>query len=1292
MRFFFPMLLLLFAGGHCAQAQNFALTSENVEARVLRLTDDGRIACDHAQPEEIEPITAGKQLDMTLTDVYSTSDPDALSGLRIVLRVSDRLLAHPKALLAFRRAAATWERHITTPMTIALTVDFGPDRFGSSFRPGLLGVARVSYHGRNGSGFIALGIDSLITQLKAQHQNDSQLLALYEALPDTIRLLEDADSNSVRNKTGFIAPWAVMQALDVYERNRASPPSVSTIGINSKWAWDFDPLDGIEAGKHDFEGIATHEIGHALGFTSAVTGGSRGSLLPWDLFRVRPGTVDPNDLRTFTEAVRVGYEGPASTDTLTIENDLAYFKGTQVFFDGLVERELATGVDGQASHWRYGAYRPPSLGAQRNIGVMDPYSGTGERSVLTNDDLRMLEVIGYNVAYDVPGAQVEIARNGTALNQHSFIETVDLGDAALGAAPSYQFNIRNTHTAHNLEIRSTVQMHNAVSSEIQVEVSPQTATVSPGFDQPLTLTISSTPAAGVFEGRLRIETSDENHRVVEIPFRFSVGGVQAPTLVLSTTDLGYLGDVTAGQPLTHTLELSNAGTQSLNYEARFGVLLTHQNTFPVPGKHATSTWPADLVFGASTPKRILYETDFETDWGGFTAADPDSILWQRTQDDHASLSGHSLPTAVQFVGGKDYNSRLVSPPIELEQIRTGELLFLGFNYISQGVDHITNLYPSDMISVQISFDGGVTYNKIARNGSGLESSRSTWHTAMFHIPIPVERSHPPQIAFQYQSDIYSPDFYIDDIQLLALDGALPLQFSPQKGELAGGQAQSLTFDIKAGTLAPGYYQGQFVLHTNDTAQRAVTIPFAFSVTLPSAPRLAVAPASLNIAATAGEQVETEISLQNTSPAPLSFVRLLEPALSNFATPYDGPVETVAYTRDDILASALLPGRFYGIGMTQLPDGRILIADFLNKGQTAVLNEQLELIEIAPGLSGELPTYGVAFNSATQSLWFALPDSVYEAVLEDGQLVSTGRGSSVSAPTRMTYSEALNAFIAPRDGLIYAFDHDGVMLSGYPFPVQTRIRSISTYGGIIEGYVGRATLGQLDQMGNFFPSAKKMNLSGVKKDSFDTLGTLLRDRTKPNERMYVVMTKRGAPGQWRTEVVAIDPPDLPRAWRSPIKARSPVYGVEMPENAEAGIALVFDAEHLEAGTYEEPLAFLTNNPAQPIVRVPTTFSVQAGPVAIEPSSGDIPVRFALAQNYPNPLAASTAIGFHLPQPEQVVIKVFDVTGREVETLVDEFYQAGQYQTSWKADNLADGVYLYRMQTGHYVASRKLIVLR
>jgi hypothetical protein len=88
----------------------------------------------------------------------------------------------------------------------------------------------------------------------------------------------------------------------------------------------------------------------------------------------------------------------------------------------------------------------------------------------------------------------------------------------------------------------------------------------------------------------------------------------------------------------------------------------------------------------------------------------------------------------------------------------------------------------------------------------------------------------------------------------------------------------------------------------------------------------------------------------------------------------------------------------------------------------------------------------------------------------------------------------------------------------------------------------------------------------------------------------------------------------------------------------------------------------------------------------------PFEFRLVQNYPNPFNPSTRIAYSVQGSGFTSLKVFDVLGREVATLVNEEKQPGEYSVTFDASNLSSGVYVYKLQAGGFTASKKMIVMR
>ncbi len=109
----------------------------------------------------------------------------------------------------------------------------------------------------------------------------------------------------------------------------------------------------------------------------------------------------------------------------------------------------------------------------------------------------------------------------------------------------------------------------------------------------------------------------------------------------------------------------------------------------------------------------------------------------------------------------------------------------------------------------------------------------------------------------------------------------------------------------------------------------------------------------------------------------------------------------------------------------------------------------------------------------------------------------------------------------------------------------------------------------------------------------------------------------------------------------------------------------------------------HNESEPVAKVVFTLT----DVALAES---LPKEFKLEQNYPNPFNPSTAISYQLPAQSFVTLKIFDVLGREISTLVDELKSAGKYEVEFNGSNLSTGVYIYRLAAGNFVSTKKMIL--
>ncbi len=109
---------------------------------------------------------------------------------------------------------------------------------------------------------------------------------------------------------------------------------------------------------------------------------------------------------------------------------------------------------------------------------------------------------------------------------------------------------------------------------------------------------------------------------------------------------------------------------------------------------------------------------------------------------------------------------------------------------------------------------------------------------------------------------------------------------------------------------------------------------------------------------------------------------------------------------------------------------------------------------------------------------------------------------------------------------------------------------------------------------------------------------------------------------------------------------------------------------------------------------TIYTLTEGGVllGVNNTGSEIPVQYELLQNYPNPFNPATIITFDLPKAGPVKLIIYDILGKEVKVLVNEFLQPAKYEVNWNARDLPSGVYFYKMETAGFADTKKMILLK
>jgi hypothetical protein len=106
----------------------------------------------------------------------------------------------------------------------------------------------------------------------------------------------------------------------------------------------------------------------------------------------------------------------------------------------------------------------------------------------------------------------------------------------------------------------------------------------------------------------------------------------------------------------------------------------------------------------------------------------------------------------------------------------------------------------------------------------------------------------------------------------------------------------------------------------------------------------------------------------------------------------------------------------------------------------------------------------------------------------------------------------------------------------------------------------------------------------------------------------------------------------------------------------------------------------------------SFTTETSTTGFVSNNTGLPKNFALHNNYPNPFNPTTKLQFELPKNSKVQIIVYDITGKEVKTLVNEFRNAGVHEVQFNAGNLSSGFYFCKMQAGEFTSVKKMVLIK
>jgi hypothetical protein len=298
------------------------------------------------------------------------------------------------AIDAFNRAAVQWEQYIGDSITVRINAAL------AALDPGILGGATVQLY--------TYPYASLRTAMTTDAADEGTNDSIVASLPTSAQLQFYKPVGMTQSSSALISRANAL-ALGI------AVPDVpdASITFSTAYSYDYDNSNGVPDGYIDFETLAAHEIGHALGFFSSVDYINAGlmtdiTLSPLDLFRFRDGSSnDPTSTADFSTFLRDLVPGSAGSQP--IFDDL----GTEIMMSSGRNDPLYpvfVGRDGnQASHWK----------DNLSLGLMDPTLAYAEISRPNANDLRALDLIGYEINFS-PVPEVSTLCSGVLLALGAF--------------------------------------------------------------------------------------------------------------------------------------------------------------------------------------------------------------------------------------------------------------------------------------------------------------------------------------------------------------------------------------------------------------------------------------------------------------------------------------------------------------------------------------------------------------------------------------------------------------------------------------------------------------------------------------------------------------------------------------------------------------------------------------------------------------------------------------------------------------------------------------------------------
>jgi len=801
-------------------------------------------------------------------------------------------------------------------------------------------------------------------------------------------------------------------------------------------------------------------------------------------------------------------------------------------------------------------------------------------------------------------------------------EALDFGELFVNATSSPQMvTIRNDGTA-------PVDLDVSIGDGFSFD-GPSALSLAPGDAQ--VYNVSFAPeAVQTFDTELSFDGD------VSASVQLTGEGIEAPALAVDPA--GFEDQILIGQTRTYALEVTNAGADTLAYEA------------------AISTPPEDLASGAL---EVLLEEDFATgvppgDW--FSAGANDGNNWTT---ECFGRPADLLPAAVFCWSPSNTGTqRLVTP-----QLDTG-----AYGAIVAQFTHTVNHFDGDYeIRLESTGDGGETWTTVAEFPAA-DLPATDEMIVIDNADVGSDEFH---LAWTFEGNSFNiNEWGFTDVTIA---GELNwLTIDPAEGALEAGESLVHTLTADASDLEEGTFELGVLVNTNDPLAPTAFVPFTLTVV--ENVTVSTPDAELNPNQVANVPVSVS-SLDGLDVVSYQFTLEYDPELlSAIGVNTEGTLSEGAEIAVNNEADGVVSVAAFSVGTDGLPDPDAP-ALFQLEGEGTLI----ELVVQAQEALGETTPVATEF--------------LFNEGLDDGSGPGAAADLGTVSVVPLFGDIALNLDVTSFDAALALQSAVGLIELNEAQATSGDVSgggSVTAFdGGLIQQFV----VGLIDS----FPVEGEEDALMAATTAEDAQASLAWSDAETNglftqlplvvDDVSGTVTSVAITAPIDGTLMAIEDVEgtLPSDWMIAHHVQDDVLRIAM-----AG------ATPLESGQVATLAIEWLDDDAQMTFDSEVTVN-QNAPQSLSAEIGTLPDEFALHGSYPNPFRGNTTIEYELPEKAHVRIAVFNVLGQEVAVLVDEEQAAGRYDVRWDGRGMtgapvASGVYIYRIEAGDFSATERATRVR